>query len=293
MTISIQNQAPVLSTSAVQTEKKEELKKLVGVLWYDILSSLNQTGISADTSGAGGGHFQSMFLWNIAENDFGGYDNKLINAALQQIGGIFEQKSILSPISSLLKNQTSNKTYEVSPVYIEALPLTDAHSLLSPELISQAKKFAKSIWPQISAAAKALGVSPVGVLAQTALETGWGSSMPGDNLFGIKAVDGQNGSMQPTHEVIDGVLTPKIANFRIYGSPSDSISDYVSLIHTLYPKAVDQSSISGFAQALQSGGYATDQNYALKIEQIAKSSIMFEVLNTVDANQTINIGETP
>lgn len=293
MAISIQHQPSLSSTPSMRSAEKAEIKNLVGVLWYDMLSSLNQTGMSADALGTGGGHFQSMFLWNIAENDFGGYDGQLMNAALRQVGGTYEQASTSKPVSSLEKSQFLNTNYEESPVFSEALLPPDAHSILSPGIVSQAREFVKSIWPQISAAAKALGVPVVAVLAQTALETGWGASMPGHNLFGIKAVDGQNGAMQPTHEVIDGILTPKVANFRIYGSPSESISDYVSLIHTLYPKAVDQHSVAGYAQALQSGGYATDQNYALKIEQVAKSSIMSQVLQTMDANQLLNTGAVP
>lgn len=294
MTASIQSQALAAPSSTTHPTQRKEIENLVGVLWYEMLSSLNQSGMDESTLGTGGSNFQSMFLWNVAENDFGKYDGNLISAVLHQVGGVSNQ-----PLSSMVSQAIGAGAYDSTgieatiPVTEETLPPPDDDALLSPDLVVQATDFAKSIWPQITAAAKALGVPAVAVLAQTALETGWGAATPGHNLFGIKAVDGQNGTMRATHEVVDGILTPQIANFRDYASSSASISDYVSLIQGLYPQAVDQTSVSGFAQALQAGGYATDQNYAGKIEQIAQSPLMSQVLEAVSSAQPAATGVLP
>ncbi len=64
--------------------------------------------------------------------------------------------------------------------------------------MTQATNFARAVWPQITAGGAALGVPAVAVLAQSALETGWGASAPGNNLFGIKA-GRRRGRHQPRH----------------------------------------------------------------------------------------------
>ena len=293
MTLSIQSQPLSGSASPTHPTAKKEIENLVGSLWYEMLSCLNQTGMSEATLGTGGSNFQSMFLWNVSENDFGNYDGNLISAALHQVGGASDQAPMIMTNQAIAEASSGDMSIENIPVTEEMLPPPGDDSILSPDLVVQATDFAKSVWPQITAAAKVLGVPAVAVLAQTALETGWGVATPGHNLFGIKAVDGQSGTMQATHEVVDGVLTPQIANFRNYASSSASISDYVSLIQGLYPDAVDQGSVSGFAQALQSGGYATDQNYAGKIEQIAQSPLMFQVLQAVRPAPSSATGAMP
>lgn len=276
MSLEIKSQFPVVQNVEAQLTAKKEMEHLVGVLWYEMLSSLNETGMTADTLGVGGSNFESAFLWNISENDFGKYDLGLLHAALHQVGGLSSQTPAV--VHSQL-GSVSLESPETIPVFQQSL--TDSLSTEPHHLIVKATDFVKSIWPEVKAAAKILGVPVVAVLAQTALETGWGSSAPGCNLFGIKAIDGEAGALRATHEMIDGILTPKIADFREYNSTAESISDYVSLIKADYPMVIGQNSVSGFATALQNSGYATDHGYARKIEQIAKSPLMSHVLQEI------------
>ena len=286
MTLSIQNPYHTASSTSSPPTAKAEIEKMLGILWYDMLSCLNQAGMDENTLGTGGSDFQSMFLWNVAENDFNGYDANLMKAALHQVGGTSSLLAARLPEQSMAENFLANKKVIELPVEQTSLTSLEVSPSSSSDLLLQAESFTKSIWPEIILAAKKLGVPAVAILAQTALETGWGAAAPGHNLFGIKAVDGQDGSKRATHEALDGVLTAQTANFRNYSSSTESISDYVSLIKTLYPDAINQSSIMGFAQALQTGGYATDQNYAGKIEQIARSPIMYQVLQSVSMSQS-------
>jgi flagellar protein FlgJ len=222
-----------------------------------------------------------MFLWNVAQNDFGKYDSGLLAATTRQIGGSAAQApeavapETTAPLAQMLSSSTPMQITRVAPV-----------AAASGDLISQAKSFAKTIWPQITQAAQVLGVPAVAVLAQTALETGWGVSAPGNNLFGIKAADGQAGSTRATHEMVDGVLTPQTSNFRDYNNAADAVNDYVGLIQSGYQSAAGQATVAGFAQALQNGGYATDQSYASKIINIAQSPLMAQVLQAIGGSPT-------
>ncbi|HQT45960.1 MAG: hypothetical protein B7X08_02080 [Acidocella sp. 20-63-7] len=288
------------SHSAARPTLSATVKRMTGMLWYEMLSEMNKSGLSSDTLGAGGGDFQDMFLWNVAQNDFGKYDTSILSATMRQVGGTGDVAPEAAPAALPDLSSTVAKAMQS-----QAMPLNDAPSGTGdaaaisaaaavsevPEttqtagnLTTQAKSFAKSIWPQVTAAAQVLGVPPVAVLAQAALETGWGAAAPGHNLFGIKAVDGETGSSRATHEVVDGVLTPQVAAFRDYASTQASISDYVGQIQSGFQTAIGQSTVSGFAQALQHSGYATDTNYAAKIVNISQSPLMTQVLQAVSAN---------
>lgn len=129
--------------------------------------------------------------------------------------------------------------------------------------------------------AEALGLSPHLLLAQAALETGWGRKAIKDaagqesyNLFGIKAGKHWTGKTVAvtTTEYIHGVPQKKVESFRAYGSFADSFSDYARLIKHRYGEAMAQGATAeGFGRALQAKGYATDPNYAQKIARVAQS----------------------
>jgi peptidoglycan hydrolase FlgJ len=141
--------------------------------------------------------------------------------------------------------------------------------------------FVRSMWPHAQEAAQALGVEPHALLAQAALETGWGRSMPlasnganSFNLFGIKAGASWNGSTVnvPTLEFEDGVAVRRVERFRAYASPADSFRDYAALLrnNSRYEDALGAGAdVATFASALQQGGYATDPDYARKIVAVA------------------------
>ncbi|HTX79007.1 MAG TPA: glucosaminidase domain-containing protein [Longilinea sp.] len=267
-------QKPSLSTA---------VEHMTGMLWYEMLSAMNENGMDANALGAGGGDFQSMFLWNMAQNNFGKYNSALLAATMRQVGGNSTQapdtaSSTSSPLAQLLPANTGTEIQ--SPAV--ATPAGSAQP--AGDIISQAKTFAQSIWPQITKAAQALGVPPVAVLAQTALETGWGTSAAGNNLFGVKATGNEDSSVRGTHEMVDGVLTPQTASFRNYDNVADSVSDYVGLIQAGFGAAAGQKTVAGFAQALQDGGYATDTSYAAKIVGISQSPLMAQVLQAIGSS---------
>ncbi len=144
----------------------------------------------------------------------------------------------------------------------------------------QREKFVDAIRPHAEAAARELGVDPRGIIAQAALETGWGTSQPSDasgashNLFGIKAGASWRGASvsSETQEYVAGVAGRENARFRAYGSMAESVGDYVRLLrdNPRYAAALNTGGdVRAFATALQKGGYATDPEYANKLVSVA------------------------
>ena len=146
---------------------------------------------------------------------------------------------------------------------------------------AQQAAFARTLWPDAQQAARQLGVNPVTLLAQAALETNWGRSVPqsaaggtSNNLFGIKAGSAWSGPAvaNSTQEYSGGAATTVKAQFRSYDSTSRCFQDYVNLLKSnpRYAAALGSGSdVQAFGSALQQGGYATDPAYASKLTAVA------------------------
>lgn len=154
---------------------------------------------------------------------------------------------------------------------------------------SSPEEFVRALAPHAIEAAKKLGVSVRALLAQAALETGWGKHLPAqgsttsNNMFGIKAGNSWDGKRVnvPTLEYENGVAVRRKDSFRAYESPSDSFKDYADMVASSprYAGAVGRGDdIAGFARALSNGGYATDPSYAQKVADIANGSVMNQAL---------------
>jgi flagellar protein FlgJ len=137
--------------------------------------------------------------------------------------------------------------------------------------------FTAKVAPFIREAAQQLGVSPRILLAQTAIETGWGRSVVGNNLFGIKAGSSWPGATvtAPTHEYENGQYVSITDAFRAYPSYEASVQDFVSMVKnsSRYQAALGKGDdAGGYARALISGGWATDIDYVRKLEAVAGGS---------------------
>lgn len=144
------------------------------------------------------------------------------------------------------------------------------------------KAFVESVWRAAERAAKRLGVATKALVAQAALETGWGKHVirradgsSSYNLFGIKS-HGWNGDnvKVSTLEYRDGVAAKEMASFRAYGSLEDCFEDYARFIESnpRYRRALEAADDpERYVQELQAAGYATDPRYAEKITRIMHS----------------------
>ncbi|MBN2690255.1 MAG: flagellar assembly peptidoglycan hydrolase FlgJ [Burkholderiaceae bacterium] len=161
--------------------------------------------------------------------------------------------------------------------------LTSFSGNTKPPAADQARQFIASILPSVQTAARQLGVAPVAILAQAALETGWGQHAPGNNVFGVKAGSGWSGGTVQTltQEFRNGVASVGTAAFRAYQNVTESVQNYAALLsRPRYQAARDQGNdISAFASALQRSGYATDPHYAAKLVAIARSPRMQQALD--------------
>ncbi|MGE8151595.1 flagellar assembly peptidoglycan hydrolase FlgJ [Pseudomonas vancouverensis] len=147
---------------------------------------------------------------------------------------------------------------------------------------SSADDFVNTMLPMAKEAAARIGVDPRYLVAQAALETGWGKSVmrqqdgtSSHNLFGIKAGDSWQGNSARaiTSEFRNGQMVKETAQFRSYDSYKDSFHDLVTLLQTnnRYQDVVKSAdNPEQFVRELQKAGYATDPDYASKISQIAK-----------------------
>ena len=170
---------------------------------------------------------------------------------------------------------------EIAEVYARALfEVAQEHGLLD-EVRDDLTAFAQALWPDAQQAARQLGVNPVTLLAQAALETNWGRSVPegaggstSNNLFGIKTSSGWTGPAvaNSTQEYSDGGASTVKAQFRSYGSAGQCFQDYVDLLKSnpRYAAALGTGNdVQAFGSALQQGGYATDPAYASKLTAVA------------------------
>ncbi len=148
------------------------------------------------------------------------------------------------------------------------------------------QEFVETLWPLAQSAAKELDAAPEALVAQAALETGWGKYMlrhgdgqPTFNLFNIKAGENWQGDkvMKQTLEYREGLPVQERAPFRAYNSLEDSFNDYVQFLRSnpRYGEALQQSaSPEQFIRSLQRAGYATDPEYADKILDIMQRNVL-------------------
>lgn len=218
-----------------------------------------------------------------ADNMFGGSDQT------EFYQGMFDDQMAMHlsqgrglGLADMLVQQLSQAGMKKSDASVsgEGLPIKPASPGPMP-IASTKEDFVRTMWPLAEKAAKEIGVDPHALLAQAALETGWGKAVPGNgtgdssfNLFGIKAGSQWSGATVnvPTLEFESGVAVRKVDRFRSYDSAAQSFRDYASLIRnsSRYEDAVGTGdNVAAFASALQEGGYATDPGYARKLVAVA------------------------
>lgn len=145
------------------------------------------------------------------------------------------------------------------------------------------EEFVNRLMPLAKKAADKLGLSPAVLVAQAALESGWGKRVIKDgdgqmthNLFGIKADPRWEGpkAVVSTLEYEEGVASRQKAAFRSYESFEESFNDYVDFLTSgsRYKGALTKvDSPDRYFEALQQAGYATDPQYASKLKQVLRS----------------------
>lgn len=137
--------------------------------------------------------------------------------------------------------------------------------------------------------AAGIGCSREAIVAQAALESNWGQTAIGHNLYGIKADPSWQCATRtvPTREVLGGRDVYMNAAFRDYPSYADSIADHFAFLkaNSRYAAAgvFNAGSDRAYFEALQRAGYATDPNYASALMNMLASVKMFTACMVDDA----------
>ena len=133
--------------------------------------------------------------------------------------------------------------------------------------------FIAAITPAAEAAAAKLDIDPKIIIAQSALETGWGKAVKGNSYFGIKAHGSDKTVSFNTHEEdAAGLMRKQKDSFRAYDNLDDSVAGYAEFIsnNPRYKPMLEAETTEEQIAALSASGYATDSKYGEKIRSIVK-----------------------
>jgi len=220
-----------------------------------------------------------------------------IGIADMMIKQLKARENTIAPDASNLGNTPQAKvsaiSNEQSPIaqmakYQEQLAIQAAKEAadqpsMGQRLFNGVQDFVNGIADGAQVASQITGIPAAFITAQAALESGWGKRQilnqdgsTSHNLFGIKAGGSWTGKVAKvwTTEFINGAYQKVLADFRSYDSYEESFKDYAALLKNSprYRGVIaNGSSPAGFAEGLQSAGYATDPNYAAKLKSIIQN----------------------
>ena len=188
--------------------------------------------------------------------------------------------SAIDSIKTTLKQSVTKEIAETTGVSRNSDPST-------PE------QFVQQIYPHAQQAATKLNTSADVLVAIAALETGWGLHTPKGNFdqdsfnyFGIKANNWQGREVTNVTREFDGEKMIVIQDdFRAYETPAESFNDFAEFLlsNPRYQDAINHSGdAKAFANELQKAGYATDPNYAKKLNSILNGSILNNAIHSLD-----------
>ncbi|MBI1422984.1 MAG: flagellar assembly peptidoglycan hydrolase FlgJ [Gammaproteobacteria bacterium] len=211
--------------------------------------------------------FDNQLAMDMSDHGGIGLADMLVRQLQRYVPGDHHQGDTHMPVRALRS--------PVAPVHAEALPAR----------FTSQSQFIEKIWPLAEQAAKELNVPPQAVMAQAALESGWGQhvnqnaqGVSSHNLFNIKADASWKGPkvVVDTLEFEHGVAKRQKAAFRAYASYADCFRDYVDFLKSnpRYRTALTESdSAEAFAHNLHQAGYATDPAYASKLIDIMQRDV--------------------
>jgi len=198
-------------------------------------------------------------------------------------GSLADYDRSLPVLSPRLPEQVARVNQVAETTEINAAPQPEA---VLPDRFDSPEQFVRDLLPIAEKVSAQSGINPRLMIAQAALETGWGRHMiegeggaPSFNLFGIKADHRWQGDSVDiaTTEFREGVPMSERAAFRSYPDYESSFRDYVSFLES-NPRYRDVLAVADdpdlFANRLQEAGYATDPNYGAKIRRIMNNDSM-------------------
>lgn len=268
-----------------------------------MLKSMRETSLGDPIFGQSEQHemYQEMLDKQYALEMSGGRGIGLSDMLVRQLGGTSPSPPQTEVVEMRLPPASVMKPVRASPAdapHLEDVEMKEATAEAAKPAWTRPAEFVRDIWPHAQAAASKLKVTPEGLLAQAALETGWGKHVmqrpdgaSSYNLFGIKASGSWDGptATRPTLEFRNGVSERQIARFRAYDDISATFEDYVQVVGSQprYDRVRNHGEdTAAFAAALQDAGYATDPAYAEKITAVLNSKTMRDALTELKSAQS-------
>lgn len=253
--------------------------------------------------------FRDMYDQQLATDMSSNGSMGLADIIVQQLSGdtdSFKAASVLRNDATLANLQNIKSSTEANPDKLTEIKLGSETVAVEANLNQKAQPqpkqdmsfespedFVNKLWDFAKNTAKKIGLNPAVMLAQSALETGWGKHVIKDpqgqssfNLFNVKAHRDWEGdkAAKSTLEFENGVAVKKVEPFRVYNSVQDSFDDFIEFLNSngRYQDALNSADNSEqFLQKLQHAGYATDPNYADKIIGILNSDRFKDMINNV------------
>jgi flagellar protein FlgJ len=248
---------------------KAAAKQMEGIFVQMMMKSMRDATFKDDLLNSQSAEmYTAMHDQQVAQNIAGSGQLGFADLIVRQLGGESDEPVVSTPGRDLLRPGLS------------ATPATGPLRLPAPVSFAKpaegAHPFIARLLRPAQAAAQQSGLHPHLILAQAALESGWGKreipaadGSPSHNLFGIKATGDWQGKTTEitTTEYINGMKQKVKAAFRVYDSYEHAMADYAKLLtkNPRYRGVVQSDSPEQGAKALQAGGYATDPAYAKKL----------------------------
>ena len=279
-----------------QSSLKQVAKQFEGIFIQMMLKSMRDASLGDDIFDSDQSKvYRDMFDKQISLDMANGKGIGIADSLVRQLGKSTPEKNM----SEMLNVQENSKDKSLLHGNLLPLPVRRMNSVIQgdvkglskfelPEIkaiadktdFKSAEEFTQYVLPYAEKAANELGVSPLVLIAQAALETGWGKAVTRHtdgsssfNLFNIKADKRWNGEnvIKSTLEYDNGIAKHEKASFRSYDSYADSFTDYVDFLRTnsRYDDALHhQGDDKLFIKDLHKAGYATDPNYSDKVLDI-------------------------
>ncbi|WP_324689434.1 flagellar assembly peptidoglycan hydrolase FlgJ [Cobetia sp. D5] len=195
------------------------------------------------------------------------------------------------PMATTGKDDVSDT---VSPVAVTNVAALSEQQRRQPENV---QRFVAEFGPAAQAASRESGLPAELILAQAALETGWGerrihteTGTDSHNLFGIKAGSSWQGDSTTvlTTEYRDGRRMRLEDSFRVYPDQASALRDHAALLTGAqrYAHVTRSPDAESAARALQEAGYATDPHYADKLISIMSRVGPLEASGTRETAET-------
>ncbi|WP_420429545.1 flagellar assembly peptidoglycan hydrolase FlgJ [Algiphilus sp.] len=252
------------------------------LLTQQMLSAMRATSFGDDGAGKHGATYRQMLDGQLAQTlASSGRGLGIAEALVAQLRGGRTQGDAMGA-DNVAMNLPSERVMAQRPAAAEAARAAPPVRAVEGAG-ARVQAFVDRILPHAERAAAALGVPVRAVIAHAALESGWGAHAPGDNFFGIKAHNGWSGSasQRATLEFDGTVLRPQQESFRNYSGAAAAFGDYVDFLRSnpRYGEALKSSDGAAFLQRVAEAGYATDPDYAQKLERVFRSPLLDAALD--------------